>query len=63
MNTFIPVKLTDEQQERLEEVVFDREFNPKHEDDYFNAGGFYGHWTCYTEDEQMGLIEQAKGKA
>lgn len=51
--------LNETQLERLYEIVRDREFNPKHEDDYFNAGGFYGHWSTYTEDERNELLKGA----
>jgi len=49
--------LDDDQRAALETAVYDREFNPKHEDDYFNAGGFYGHWSTYTEDEKAELLK------
>lgn len=45
--------------EKLETLVFDREYNPKHEDDYFNAGGFGAHWLEYTTDEKIELLSEA----
>lgn len=47
-----------EVREALETLVYEREFNPKHEDDYFNAGGFGGHWTTYTTDEKIELMTE-----
>lgn len=46
---------------KLEELVFQREFNPSHEDDYSNAGGFGGHWHNYTEEEQAELLKEIRG--
>lgn len=52
--------LTTEQKAQLEELIFNLEFNPDHEDDYFNAGGFSAHWQAYTEAEQTELINTVK---
>ena len=43
----------------LLKAVEDAEHNPKHEDDYFNAGGFFAHWDQYSEAEKLEFISQA----
>lgn len=51
--------ITPEIRAKLEKLVYEHEFNPKHEDDYFNAGGFTGHWASYSTDEKIELITEA----
>lgn len=46
--------------EAVKELVYSQEFNEKHEDDYFNAGGFFGHWSTYTAEEKAELIGKAQ---
>lgn len=45
--------------EHVRQAVEDAEHNPKHEDDYFNAGGFFAHWDQYSEAEKLEFISQA----
>ena len=45
--------------EHVRQAVEEAEHNPKHEDDYFNAGGFFGHWSQYNEAEKLEFISQA----
>lgn len=52
--------LNSDEVDRLHELVFQREYNPRHEDDWYNAGGFFGHWNSYTPEEQQQLIKEAK---
>ena len=52
--------LTQDELNRLYELVFEREYNPKHQDDYGNAGGFYGHWEWYSDEERAELLAKAK---
>ena len=52
--------LTPKQLIALYTLVFNREYNPKHPDDYNNAGGFFAHWNSYSEAEQNELIEAAE---
>ena len=52
-------KLDDGTIRTLQELVFEREYNKKHPDDYSNAGGFYAHWDLYTDEERRELINEA----
>lgn len=52
--------LNEDELEHLHELVFEREYNEKHPDDYFNAGGFFAHWRSYTDEERAELIEEAR---
>lgn len=45
--------------EHVRDSVEAAEHTPKHEDDYFNAGGFFAHWQQYSEAEKLELISQA----
>lgn len=45
--------------EHVRDSVEAAEHNPKHEDDYFNAGGFFAHWQQYSEAEKLEFISQA----
>ena len=47
--------------ERLKDLVFEREYDDNHPDDYFNAGGFSGHWNSYTDKERAELMALASG--
>lgn len=49
--------LSEEELDHLKDVVFEREYNDKHPDDYFNAGGFIAHWHDYTDDEREELLK------
>lgn len=48
--------------DRLKEVVFEREYNDNHPDDYFNAGGFIAHWHSYTNEEREELLKMARNE-
>lgn len=50
--------LTPEQFDELRDMVRAREYNPNHPYDYYNAGGFEGHWETYTADEQQQIIDE-----
>ena len=53
-------KLSSDEAERLHELVFQREYNDNHPDDYFNAGGFFAHWDMYTDEEREELLTIAR---
>lgn len=46
--------------EHIREAVKAAEHNPNHEDDFFNAGGFFAHWDNYSQAEKLELIAGAK---
>lgn len=60
MNKDAHLSLSEYELEILEEMVFAREYNDNHPDDYFNAGGFIAHWHYYTDEEREELLKEAK---
>lgn len=60
MNKDSYILLDSETQKRLHAIVFEREHNEKHPDDYFNAGGFFAHWSEYTDEERLELLKEAQ---
>lgn len=46
--------------ETVKDAVYSQEFNKNHEDDYYNAGGFFAHWSMYTAEEKTELLERVK---
>lgn len=52
--------LNDDELDRLKDIVFEREYNDNHPDDYFNAGGFFAHWNMYTEEERQELLDKVR---
>lgn len=54
--------LNSDELEMLHNIVFAREYNPAHEDDYFNAGGFFAHWSMYSDEERAFLYDMAQAK-
>lgn len=45
--------------EAVREAVEADQHNANHEDDYFNAGGFFAHWELYTQIEKLEFIGKA----
>lgn len=45
--------------EHIREALYQAEQNANHVDDYFNAGGFFGHWGQLTQDEKLTYIGNA----
>lgn len=55
--------LTTKQHDKLEELIYDLEFNPNHPDDIFNGGGVWACFETYSAEKQAELIEKAKAEA
>lgn len=52
--------LTPAQHDKLEDLIYELEFNPAHPDDISNGGGVWACFEAYSPEEQAELIEKAK---